>query len=87
MRALRLGSFKSEPTVEEVPEPVAGPGQVVLIGGGARLSVVVEELWRARALAEIDCAWASAGVAVKGTASATQAGMRNLFMRALLCSA
>lgn len=35
MRALRLGSFKSEPTVEEVAEPVAGPGQVVVRVGGA----------------------------------------------------
>lgn len=35
MRALRLGSFKSEPTVEEVPDPVAGPGQVVVRVGGA----------------------------------------------------
>jgi hypothetical protein len=39
-----------------VPRPadlaglLAGPGQVVRMGGTARVSVVVEELWRARAL-------------------------------------
>ncbi len=39
-----------------VPRPadlaglLAGPGQVVRMGGTARVSVIVEELWRARAL-------------------------------------
>jgi alcohol dehydrogenase, propanol-preferring len=35
MRALRLTSWKSEPVFEDVPEPTAGPGQVVLRVGGA----------------------------------------------------
>ncbi len=32
---------------------LAGPGQIVLVGCGARLSVVVAESWRASALAEM----------------------------------
>lgn len=35
MRALRLNEWKSAPIVVEVPEPVPGPGQVVLRVGGA----------------------------------------------------
>jgi alcohol dehydrogenase, propanol-preferring len=35
MRALRLLSWKSEPVFAEVPEPIAGPGQVVVRIGGA----------------------------------------------------
>ncbi len=35
MRALRLLEWKSEPVVEEVEEPQAGPGQVVVRIGGA----------------------------------------------------
>ena len=35
MRALRLLSWKSEPVLEDVPEPTAGPGQVVVRIGGA----------------------------------------------------
>jgi propanol-preferring alcohol dehydrogenase len=35
MRALRLNSWKSEPELIEVPEPVPGPGQVVVRIGGA----------------------------------------------------
>ncbi len=35
MRALRLKSWKSEPELAEVPEPVPGPGQVVVRVGGA----------------------------------------------------
>jgi propanol-preferring alcohol dehydrogenase len=35
MRALRLLSWKSEPVFEDVPEPTAGPGQVVVRIGGA----------------------------------------------------
>src|SRR5262245_265815 len=35
MRALRLQRWKSEPELVEVPDPVPGPGQVVVrIGGG-----------------------------------------------------
>lgn len=35
MKALRLQEWKSEATLEEVPEPVPGPGQVVVRVGGA----------------------------------------------------
>ena len=35
MRALRLNSWKSSPVLEEVPDPVPGPGQVVVKIGGA----------------------------------------------------
>jgi len=52
----QLSFFSAEsvpPAVADLTGILAGPGQVVLIGGGARLSVVVEELWRARALAEM----------------------------------
>jgi propanol-preferring alcohol dehydrogenase len=35
MRALRLMEWKSEPVVVEVPDPVPGPGQVVVKVGGA----------------------------------------------------
>ena len=52
----QLSFFSAEsvpPAVADLTGMLAGPGQVVLIGGGARLSVVVEELWRARALAEM----------------------------------
>ena len=52
----QLSFFSAEsvpPAVADLTGMLAGPGQVVLIGGGARLSVVVEELWGARALAEM----------------------------------
>ena len=52
----QLSFFSAEsvpPAVADLTGMLAGPGQVVLIGGGARLSWVVEELWRARALAEM----------------------------------
>ncbi|MET0802555.1 MAG: NAD(P)-dependent alcohol dehydrogenase [Acidimicrobiales bacterium] len=35
MRALRLMDWKSEPVMSEVPEPVPGPGEVVIQVGGA----------------------------------------------------
>lgn len=52
----QLSFFSAEsvpPAVADLTGMLAGPGQVVLIGGGARLSAVVEDLWRARALAEM----------------------------------
>ncbi|MEN3307220.1 MAG: hypothetical protein V7603_3422 [Micromonosporaceae bacterium] len=38
------------PAPEDLAGLLAGPGQVVRMGGTARVSVVVEELWRARVL-------------------------------------
>lgn len=35
MKALRLTAWKSEPTLEEVPDPIPGDGQVVIQVGGA----------------------------------------------------
>ena len=52
----QLSFFSAEsvpPAVADLTGVLAAAGQVVMVGGGARLSVVVEELWRARALAEI----------------------------------
>ncbi|SEH60528.1 hypothetical protein SAMN04489835_1938 [Mycolicibacterium rutilum] len=52
----QLSFFSAEsvpPTVADLTGLLAAPGQVVLVGSGARLSVVVEELWRAEALAEM----------------------------------
>ena len=54
----QLSFFSAEsvpPTVADLTGILAGPGQVVLVGSpsaqGARLSVVVDRLWRAEALA------------------------------------
>ena len=50
----QLSFFSAEsvpPAVADLTGVLAAAGQVVMVGGGARLSVVVEELWRARALA------------------------------------
>ena len=56
----QLSFFSAEavpPAVADLTGILAAPGQVVLVGHGesraARLSVVVEELWRAEALAEM----------------------------------
>lgn len=52
----QLSFFSAEsvpPAVADLTGVLAAAGQVVMVGGGARLSVVVEELWRARALAEM----------------------------------
>jgi hypothetical protein len=52
----QLSFFSAEsvpPAVADLTGMLAAAGQVVMVGGGARLSVVVEELWRARALAEM----------------------------------
>lgn len=52
----QLSFFSAEsvpPAVADLTGVLAAAGQVVTVGGGARLSVVVEELWRARALAEM----------------------------------
>ncbi|OBK21192.1 hypothetical protein [Mycobacterium asiaticum] len=52
----QLSFFAAEsvpPAVEDLCGLLAAPGQVVVVGSGARLSVVVEESWRAQALAEM----------------------------------
>ncbi len=52
----QLSFFSAEsvpPAIADLTGLLAGPGQVVLVGGAARLSVVVEHLWRAEALAEM----------------------------------
>lgn len=52
----QLSFFSAEsvpPAVTDLTGVLAASGQAVLVGRGARLSVVVEELWRAEALAEM----------------------------------
>ena len=52
----QLSFFSAEsvpPAVTDLTGVLAAPGQVVLVGDGARLSVVVERPWRAEALAEM----------------------------------
>ena len=52
----QLSFFSAEsvpPAATDLTGVLAASGQVVLIGQGARLSVVVEQLWRALALAEM----------------------------------
>ncbi|AQT81995.1 hypothetical protein B1R94_26155 [Mycolicibacterium litorale] len=50
----QLSFFSAEsvpPAVADLTGMLAAAGQVVMVGGGARLSVVVDDHWRARALA------------------------------------
>ena len=52
----QLSFFSAEsvpPAVTDLTGVLAAAGQVVLLDGGARLSVVVDQLWRAEALAEM----------------------------------
>ncbi|BBZ78080.1 hypothetical protein MANY_34170 [Mycolicibacterium anyangense] len=52
----QLSFFSAEsvpPAVADLTGMLAAAGQVVMVSGGARLSVVVEDLWRATALAEM----------------------------------
>ncbi|BBX05629.1 hypothetical protein [Mycolicibacterium aichiense] len=52
----QLSFFSAEsvpPAVADLTGLLAATGQVVVVGGGARLSVVVDDLWRADALAEM----------------------------------
>lgn len=52
----QLSFFSAEsvpPAVADLTGVLAAAGQVVIVGGGARLSVVVDALWRAAALAEM----------------------------------
>ncbi|MBV8930239.1 MAG: hypothetical protein JO152_14050 [Mycobacteriaceae bacterium] len=52
----QLSFFSAEsvpPAVTDLTGMLAAPGQVILVGDGARLSVVVDRMWRAEALAEM----------------------------------
>jgi hypothetical protein len=52
----QLSFFSAEsvpPAVADLTGLLAAPGQVVLVGPGARLSVVVDQMWRAEGLAEM----------------------------------
>ena len=52
----QLSFFSAEsvpPAVTDLTGELAAPGQVILVGDGARLSVVVDRMWRAEALAEM----------------------------------
>jgi hypothetical protein len=52
----QLSFFSAEsvpPAVADLTGVLAAAGQVVMVGGGARLSVVVEQSWRAAALADM----------------------------------
>ncbi len=52
----QLSFFSAEsvpPAVADLTGVLAAAGQVVMVGGGARLSVVVEQHWRAAALADM----------------------------------
>jgi hypothetical protein len=52
----QLSFFSAEsvpPAVTDLTGVLAGSGQVVLVGNGARVSVVVDRPWRAEALAEM----------------------------------
>ena len=52
----QLSFFSAEsvpPAVTDLTGVLAATGQIVIVGDGARLSVVVEESWRAKALAEM----------------------------------
>ena len=49
----QLSFFSAEslpPAVSDLTGVLAAPGQIVTVGGGARLSVVVDQFWRAQAL-------------------------------------
>ena len=52
----QLSFFSAEsvpPAVADLTGVLAAAGQAVMVGTGARVSVVVDELWRARALADM----------------------------------
>ena len=52
MKAVRYHSYGDSGVLvyEDADRPGAGPGQVVRMGGTARVSVVVDDLWRAQVL-------------------------------------
>lgn len=52
----QLSFFAAEsvpPAAADLSGVLAASGQIVMVGAGARLSVVVEHMWRAEALAEM----------------------------------
>lgn len=52
----QLSFFSAEslpPAVSDLTGLLAAPGQIVTVGGGARLSVVVDQFWRAQALGQM----------------------------------
>jgi hypothetical protein len=52
----QLSFFSAEsvpPAVSDLTGVLAAAGQIVTVGGGARLSVVVDQLWRAQALGQM----------------------------------
>lgn len=52
----QLSFFSAEsvpPAVSDLTGVLAAAGQIVTVGGGARLSVVVDQLWRAHALGQM----------------------------------
>jgi hypothetical protein len=52
----QLSFFSAEsvpPAVSDLTGVLAAAGQIVTVGGGARLSVVVEQVWRAQALGQM----------------------------------
>jgi len=52
----QLSFFSAEatpPAVTDLSGLLAGPGQMVSVGAGARISVVVDEPWRAHAVAQL----------------------------------
>ena len=52
----QLSFFSAEsvpPAVSDLTGVLAAAGQIVMVGGGARLSVVVDRVWRAQALGQM----------------------------------
>jgi len=52
----QLSFFSAEsvpPAVSDLTGVLAAAGQIVMVGGGARLSVVVDQVWRAQALGQM----------------------------------
>jgi hypothetical protein len=52
----QLSFFSAEslpPAVSDLTGVLAAAGQIVMVGGGARLSVVVDQAWRAQALGQM----------------------------------
>ena len=81
----QLSFFSAEsvpPAVSDLTGVLAAPGQIVTVGGGARLSVVVDQLWRAQALGQmIDEAGLTAEITVTDentplVRTAVEAGLR-----------